>query len=187
MSFFELTLLSVALSMDAFAVSVSEGIRMTRLRHAHALKAALLFGAFQAIMPVIGFVAGTTVHAYIESIDHWVAMGLLSFIGIRMIIEACRRSKCETAPACVSNTRTLIVFALATSIDALAVGISLAIQHADILFCAVIIGCITLAICYFGVILGRRLGCLFQKRAEIIGGLVLVGIGINVLLEHLLA
>ncbi len=187
MSNVELLLLAVALAMDAFAVAVSEGIRMAKLRHAHALKVGFFFGVFQGIMPAIGYLAGMTVDEYIESVDHWIALGLLSFIGIRMIVEACRPEGCERQPACASNTRTLCVLSLATSIDALAVGISLAIQHENIVICSSVIGGITLVGCYLGVLVGRQLGCMFRKRAEIAGGIVLILIGIKILLEHLLS
>lgn len=187
MSNVELLLMSVALAMDAFAVAVSEGIRMVKLRHAHALKVGVFFGVFQGIMPAIGYIAGMTVDRYIESVDHWIALGLLSFIGIRMIIEACKPEGCDRQPACASNTRTLCVLSLATSIDALAVGISLAIQHQNIILCSSVIGVVTLVVCYFGVLVGRQLGCVFRKRAEISGGIVLILIGVKILLEHLLS
>lgn len=186
MSNIELLLMAVALAMDAFAVAVSEGIRMGKLRHAHALKVGLFFGVFQGVMPAIGFLAGMTVDKYIESVDHWIALGLLGFIGVRMIVEACRPEDCRRAPACASNTRTLCILSLATSIDALAVGISLAIQHENIVRCSSVIGIITFVVCYLGVLAGRQLGCMFRKRAEIAGGIVLILIGLKILLEHLM-
>ncbi len=186
MSNVELLLMAVALAMDAFAVAVSEGIRMVKLRHAHALKVGLFFGVFQGVMPAIGYLAGMTVDRYIESVDHWIAMGLLSFIGFRMIIEACKPEDSNRAAACTSNTRTLCILSLATSIDALAVGISLAIQHENIAVCSSVIGVITFIVCYLGVIVGRQLGGMFRKRAEIAGGVVLILIGLKILLEHLI-
>ena len=187
LSIIELLLVSVALATDACAVAISEGIRMTRLRRRNALKVGFFFGAFQAVMPVLGYVAGMTVDQYIESVDHWIAMGILCFIGIRMILEACRPSDGKESPPCASNTRMLCVLSLATSIDALAVGISLAIQHENIIRCAAVIGSVTFIICYFGVIVGKKLGHVFRKRAEILAGVVLILIGIKILLEHLLA
>ena len=185
MEHYELLLLAVALGMDAFTASVSEGIRMRTLQPSHALKVALLFGFFQALMPALGYVAGISVDKYIENVDHWVALGLLSFIGIRMIRESARiRDDCATPG--ISSTRTLLVLALATSIDALAAGVSLAIQHAAILACAATIGCITAVMCFIGVMIGQRVGSMFQRRAELLGGIMLILIGIRILLEHLM-
>ncbi len=158
---------------------------MPVLRYSHALKSAFLFGLFQAFMPILGYLAGNSVHSFIESIDHWVAFALLGFIGIRMIFEACSPNKCDTQPKCHSSFKVLCILSLATSIDALAVGISLAIQHANILLCAAVIGATTFVISFMGVALGRKLGCVFQKKAEIGGGLVLIGIGLKILLEHI--
>ncbi len=188
MEHYELLLLSVALGMDAFTVAISEGIRMKTLTPSHALKVALFFGLFQALMPMLGYLLGITVDEYIENIDHWVALGLLCFIGIRMIRESIRmKPDCagRSSPQ-ISDTRTLLVLALATSIDALAAGVSLAIQHAPIFPCAATIGGITALMCFVGVMIGHRVGCLFQRRAELLGGVMLILIGVNILLEHLL-
>lgn len=188
MEHYELLLLSVALGMDAFTVAISEGIRMKTLHVAHALKVALFFGLFQALMPGLGYLLGITVDEYIENIDHWVALGLLCFIGIRMIRESIRmKPDCGPSSPRISDTRTLLVLALATSIDALAAGVSLAIQHAPIFPCAATIGGITALMCFIGVMVGHRVGCLFQRRAELLGGVILILIGVNILLEHLLA
>lgn len=187
MEFYELIPLSFALSMDAFAVSVSEGMRMKSRRSRHAWKVALCFGFFQALMPALGYLAGVTVDRYIESVDHWVALCLLGFIGARMIRDACRKREREHPAASVSDNRTLVVLGLATSIDALAAGISLAIENARILPCSAVIGAVTGAVCYIGAMLGQKLGRMFQKRAEILGGVVLILLGVNILLEHLLA
>ena len=186
MNLFELIPLSIALSMDAVTVSISEGMRMKSRRSRHAWKTALCFGFFQAFMPLLGYLAGVTLDKYIESVDHWVALALLSFIGARMIRDACRRQT-DTQVCRVSDNRTLLILALATSIDALAAGLSLAIQHAQILPSAAVIGCVTTVNCYIGVTLGQKLGRLFQKRAEILGGVILILLGVHILLEHLLA
>lgn len=184
--FLELIPLSVALSMDAVTVSMSEGMRMQSRRSRHAWKVALCFGFFQALMPLLGYLAGVTLDKYIESVDHWVALALLAFIGGRMIRDACRKQ--EAHPVCrVSDNRTLLVLAFATSIDALAAGLSLQIQDANIFPSAAVIGCVTAVNCYIGAMLGRKLGRLFQKRAEILGGVVLIILGVHILLEHLLA
>ncbi|MDL2235889.1 manganese efflux pump MntP family protein [Christensenellaceae bacterium OttesenSCG-928-L17] len=191
MSAIELVLLAVALALDAFAVSVTEGIRMChlpRFRYSHAIKVALLFGAFQAIMPLVGYLAGSTVLPYIENFDHWIAMGLLAFIGIRMIVNACKpSSENDEKQHCVSDNKTLFILAIATSVDALAIGISLAITQAPIFSSIAVIGGLTAVICFVGIILGERLGTLFQKRAEIVGGAVLIVLGIKIVIEHLMA
>ena len=186
MEYYELLLLAVALGMDAFTAAVSEGIRMKTLQPMHALKVALLFGLFQAIMPVLGYLLGISVDEYIENVDHWVALGLLSFIGVRMIRDRARIMDDCAPPSGISNLRTLLVLALATSVDALAAGVSLAIQHVAILPCAATIGCITAVMCFIGVMIGQRVGCMFQRRAELLGGIMLVLIGVKILLEHLL-
>ena len=185
MEHYELLLLAVALGMDAFTVAISEGIRMKTLLPGHALKVALLFGLFQAMMPALGYLAGITVDEYIENIDHWVGLGLLSFIGIRMIRDSARITDNCAPPPGISNTRTLFVLALATSIDALAAGVSLAIQHVAIVPCAAVIGAVTAVMCFVGVMIGHRVGCMFQRRAEILGGIMLILIGVKILLEHL--
>ncbi|HWR23690.1 MAG TPA: manganese efflux pump MntP family protein [Feifaniaceae bacterium] len=186
MEHYELLLLAVALGTDAFTVAVSEGIRMRTLQPKHAIKVALLFGLFQAAMPAIGYLLGISVDQYIENVDHWVALGLLSFIGARMMRDSAQiRDDCGPKPG-RSDTRTLLVLALATSVDALAAGVSLAIQHAPILPCAVTIGAVTAVMCFIGVMIGHRVGCAFQKRAEFLGGVMLILIGIKIVLEHLL-
>ncbi|MGI6201542.1 MAG: manganese efflux pump MntP family protein [Christensenellales bacterium] len=185
MDFFSLMLLALSLSMDAFAVSISTGITLKQVRPWHAIKTGLFFGGFQALMPLIGYLAGNTVAAYIVNVDHWIAFILLGFIGVRMIIEAVKESEECPKGADPTRTRNLLVLAVATSIDALAVGVSLALMQVDILFSAATIGVTTFALSALGVLLGRKLGCVFQKWAEIAGGVVLVGIGLKILVEHL--
>lgn len=202
MDIISITLIAIGLSMDAFAVSVSNGIIIKDLKFGHALKVGLYFGVFQALMPLAGWLAGFQFKEYITSIDHWIAFILLAFIGGKMIREAyadnCEVSGsgdgvCEVA---ISNQEEvqenplrmgrLLVLAVATSIDALAVGISFAFLKVSILWTASIIGLITFVICVAGVYVGKKFGCLFQKKAEIIGGLILIFIGLKILLEHTL-
>lgn len=200
MDILSIILIAVGLSMDAFAVSVTNGIIITDLKIGHGLKVGLYFGVFQALMPIAGWLAGSQFKDYITSIDHWIAFGLLAFIGGKMIWEAAQiedeeaetvEGMCEVA---VSNQGTvcenplrmgrLIVLAVATSIDALAVGISFAFLRVSIIWAASIIGLITFAICFAGVYIGNKFGGLLKKKAEIVGGLILIGIGLKIFLEH---
>ena len=180
-------LIAVSLALDAFAVSVSCGISVPGFGPRQAVKMGAWFGAFQFLMPLLGFLLGTGISGYIQAIDHFVAFGLLALIGGQMIRGALKKG-CgdeEAAPSDLSAKR-LCLLAIATSIDALAVGVSMAFMNVDILFSAVVIGVVAFGLSVFGGLAGRRLGCLFQKRAELLGGCVLVGIGLKILLEHLL-
>ncbi|MCC8123428.1 MAG: manganese efflux pump MntP family protein [Oscillospiraceae bacterium] len=180
-------LIAVSLALDAFAVSISTGISVPGFGLRQAVKMGLFFGGFQFMMPVIGWVAGTSVSTYIEAVDHWVAFALLAVIGGRMIYGALRQGK-ETAEGqrTVSlRVGRLTVLALATSIDALAVGVSMAFMDINIWLSAGIIGIVAFCLSVVGGLMGRRLGTLFQRRAELIGGIVLVLIGVNILVEHL--
>lgn len=200
MGILSIVFIAVGLSMDAFAVSITNGIIIKDLKITHALKVALYFGTFQAIMPLLGWLAGFKFKDYIISVDHWIAFGLLSFIGGKMMREAWdsedEESKtvegmCEVA---VSNQDTvcenplrmsrLIVLAIATSIDALAVGISFAFLSVSIIQSAALIGMITFAICFIGVYVGNKCGCLLKKKAELVGGFILICIGLKILFEH---
>ena len=201
MDILSITLIAIGLSMDAFAVSISNGIIIKELKLQHALKIGLYFGVFQALMPLAGWFAGSQFKDYITSIDHWIAFILLAIIGGKMIKEAyedeCEINSsgdgtCEVAisaqvEACEDPLRMgrLVVLAVATSIDALAVGISFAFLNVSILWSATVIGVITFGICVAGVYIGRKFGCLFRKKAEIIGGIILIFIGLKILLEHL--
>lgn len=196
-----IVLIAVGLSMDAFAVSVTNGIIIRDIKIEHGLKVGFYFGAFQALMPIAGWLAGSQFKDYITSIDHWIAFGLLSFIGGKMAWEAARgrdeeaetvEAMCEVA---ISNQgtvcenplgmRRLIVLAVATSIDALAVGISFAFLRVSIIWAATVIGLITFGICFAGVYIGNKFGGMLKKKAEIVGGLILIGIGLKILFEHL--
>ena len=185
MSVIEIALLGVSLAMDAFAVSITTGITLKDLRWRHALKVGLFFGGFQFLMPLIGYLAGTTFVRYIESVDHWIAFGLLAFIGGKMVYECIRPGEAEEA-ADPTATGKLFVLAVATSIDALAVGISLAILRENIWVCSGWIGVITFTLSALGVRLGKKLGEKFQRSAGLVGGLVLIGIGLQILIEHLM-
>ena len=186
MGIFELFLLAVGLSMDAFAVSVCKGLSAGRVTLTHALTAGLWFGGFQGLMPFLGWLLGSSVSQYIEAVDHWVAFGLLAVIGGKMAWESLRRGCGEEgeAPPDLSAQR-LCMLAIATSIDALAVGVSMAFMSVHILASAAVIGVVAFALSVTGGLVGRRLGCLFQRRAELTGGLVLIAIGVKILIEHL--
>jgi len=179
-------LIAFGLAMDAFAVSITCGISIRAPKVNNAFKIAVSFGLFQAIMPIIGWLAGLSLYGYIQSIDHWLAFCLLAFIGIRMIYEALRSTTCEniTDP---SQASTLLVLSVATSIDALAIGITFAFLNITIIEPVIIIGLITFALSLIGIVIGKKLGCYIGKRAEIVGGIVLVMIGVKILIEHLMA
>lgn len=179
-------LIAVSLALDAFAVSVSCGISVPRFGPRQAVQVGVWFGAFQFIMPLIGWFLGTSVSAYIQAIDHFVAFGLLALIGGQMIVGAVKKGCGEQPEGPVDlSPRRLCLLAIATSIDALAVGVSMAFMQVDILLSAAVIGLVAFALSVVGGLAGRRLGCLFQKRAELLGGIVLVCIGLKILVEHL--
>jgi putative Mn2+ efflux pump MntP len=191
-------LTALSLSMDAFAVSLSAGISGSSLKRFYMIRAAVFFGLFQFIMPVIGWYLGQTVQVYIEAYDHWIAFGLLVFIGGKMLKEGFEgkdqnpgNNTAEAAQGKTGDIRSLgnlLTLSLATSIDALAVGISFNILGLgrDIWSSAALIGGITLVVCLFGFSFGRRIGRFLGKWAERAGGLILIAIGIKILLGHLL-
>jgi len=183
-----LTILGIAvgLSMDALAVSVANGIMIKKLQVRHAFRIAFSFGFFQAIMPLIGWAAGITFSTYIKEIDHWIAFVLLFLVGSRMIWESVQSIKKEEAVRNCLHFPTLLVLSIATSIDALAVGVSFAFLDMTIWLPILLIGIITFIICFFGVLLGNKVGQFFGNKLGIIGGVVLIGIGIKILIEHLL-
>ena len=184
MDFISIFFIAVGLAMDAFAVSITCGFTILQPKRWKALKIALSFGMFQAIMPIIGWFAGRTFSAYIERFDHWIAFGLLSIIGSRMIYNAITMKECETIID-PSDIKTLFMLSIATSIDALAVGVTFAFLQLNIITPVLIIGLITFFISVIGLLIGHKLGCHFGKRFEIFGGIVLIGIGIKILIEHL--
>lgn len=183
----ELFLIGVGLSMDAFAVSVCKGLAMKKVNKKQAVIIALYFGGFQALMPLIGWFLGVRFQKYITSFDHWIAFGLLVFIGGKMILEAIRDTDVqeirEKDPPL--DHKEMVVLAIATSIDALAVGITFAFLDTPIVEAIVIIGCITFLLSIFGVVVGNFFGTRYKKKAEIAGGIILILIGLKVLLEHL--
>lgn len=186
MSFIELFLLAVGLSMDAFAVSVCKGLGMPKINRQVALALAALFGGFQALMPFIGWALGSQFMWLIEPIDHWVAFILLAFIGGKMLVEGIRDDE-DSDPGTVDHVAwpEFIMLAVATSIDALAAGISLAALSVNIWLSISFIGAITFCLTLVGVKVGNLFGTRYQRPATIAGGAVLVIIGLRVLLQHL--
>ena len=180
----QIFLIALSLAMDAFAVSISTGIAVPGFWPRQAARIGAWCGAFQFGMPLIGWFLGSSVRSYIQAIDHWIAFGLLALIGGNMILEALRGGDEEALTEL--SVKRLFLLALATSIDALAVGVTLAFEtNVNILLSATVIGLVAFALAMIGGLLGRRLGELFQRRATLLGGLVLVGIGLKILLEHL--
>lgn len=192
MGVLEILSIGVGLSMDAFAVALCKGLGMKRINYRHAFVIALFFGAFQMLMPLIGWALGTQFERFITPIDHWIAFGLLAFIGAKMLIDAFRGEDDDDADASSGaagklDLRELFMLAVATSIDALAVGITFAFLRVDILPASSLIGVTTFVISFAGVAVGNRFGARFEKPATIVGGVVLILIGVKILVEHLFA
>ena len=184
----ELFLLAVGLSMDAFAVSVCKGLAMKKATLRAEATCGLWFGGFQALMPTVGFFLGALFADAIEAFDHWVAFALLAIIGINMLKEALEKKDepgDNPEKDADLSVKTMFLMAVATSIDALAVGITFAFLKVSIVPAVLIIGCITFVLSFVGVAVGNRFGTRFQKKAEIAGGTVLVLIGLKILLEHI--
>ena len=185
MHFLELIIIAVGVSMDAFAVSICKGLSVRRLRPNHMLSAAVWFGGFQALMPLIGYFMGITFADYVSNVDHWIAFVLLAIIGGKMVKEAFEKDEdCDYNPD--FSFKTMLMLAIATSIDALAVGISFACLKVDIWTSIIVIGLMTGAFSAFGVLLGNVFGNRFKSKAEFAGGFILVAIGVKILLEHML-
>ena len=187
MGLLELVLIGVGLSMDAFAVAVCQGLCMPRMNWKYAAVIALFFGGFQALMPLTGWILGSQFTSYIQNIDHWIAFILLVFIGANMIRESL--SKKEETTACAVdvklNLRQLLLMSVATSIDALAVGVTFAFLEVRIVPAISLIGCTTFVLSLAGVAVGFVFGTRFKKQAELAGGIILILLGTKILLEHL--
>ena len=182
MGLLELFLVGVGLSMDAFAVAVCKGLNMRRIQVKQSLVIALFFGAFQALMPLIGWFLGKQFERYITSFDHWIAFLLLAYIGGKMIREALGEEEPQNGGF---DLKELFLLAVATSIDALAVGITFAFLKVEIFSSIAIIGCTTFVLSLAGVVIGNRFGSRYQRKAELTGGVILILIGAKILLEHL--
>ncbi|MFZ5517188.1 MAG: manganese efflux pump MntP family protein [Candidatus Zhuqueibacterota bacterium] len=185
MDFVSTLFIALALAIDAFTVALTCGLIIGRITFRHTFRIGFHFGLFQFFMPIVGWLAGTTVHGLIASFDHWIAFLLLAGIGGKMIRDAnsIGETRIKSDP---SRGWSLVLFSIATSIDALAVGLSLGLLHVSILFPAVVIGVTTLLLSTLGINIGNRLGNVFKKDVEIVGGVILIGIGLRILYEHLL-
>ena len=182
MGFIELFILAVGLSMDAFAVSICKGLSVQRLRPRHALICGAYFGGFQALMPLIGWLLGRQFEELIKSIDHWIAFGLLVLIGANMIRESFGKDE-EVNDS--FSFKTMLPLAIATSIDALAVGVTFAFLEVQIVPAISLIGVTTFAISAAGVKIGNVFGTKYKSKAELAGGIILILLGIKILIEHL--
>ena len=185
MDVFSIVLLGFGLAMDSFAVSITSGITLKSVRVRDASKIAVFFGLFQAGMPVLGWLAGSSLADLVSGVDHWVAFGLLSFIGGKMIYESVREKENgkEFNPL---SLHVLLMFSIATSIDAFAVGVSFAFLRVPILHPVIVIGAITFSLSFLGVYAGNRFGQIFKNKVKLLGGIILIGIGVKILLEDLL-
>ncbi len=183
MSFLELFIIAVGLSMDAFAVAIGKGLSVRQIEAKQSLKVGLWFGGFQALMPIIGYLFGASFATVVQSLDHWIAFVLLGFIGAGMIRES-RHTECERGSDDFS-ARAMFPLAVATSIDALAVGVSFAFLQSNITLAAALIGITTFTLSVAGVYIGNNFGCRYKSKAELFGGAVLVLMGVKILVEHL--
>lgn len=183
MSVLEIILIGVGLAMDAFAVSICKGLSIKKLEFKNIIKISLYFSTFQAIMPVIGYLLGTTFSVAVEKIDHWVAFILLSIIGLNMIKDSFDDEVDKKNDSI--DVKTMILLSIATSIDALAIGVTFAFFRINIIYAVSVIGLITFGLCSIGVKIGNKFGDKFQNKAQIAGGIILVCIGVKILLEHL--
>lgn len=189
MGLIEIILTGIGLAMDAFAVSITNGVTVNILSVATAIKICGAYGLFQAMMPVLGWLIGINFEKYVNTFDHWIAFGVLSFIGINMILESRKKDDTVCLPENIrkeslSNGK-LLALAIATSIDAFSVGVSFAFLQVSIFKPVIIIGLITFAICMIGIEVGKRCLMVFKSRAEILGGVILIIIGLKILVEHL--
>ena len=183
MSYLELFAIAVGLSMDAFAVSICKGLSVRRLRPRHNLICGLYFGGFQALMPVIGWLLGRQFESLIKSVDHWIAFALLVLIGANMIREAVKSEEENLNDS--FSPKTMLPLAVATSIDALAVGVTFAFLDVEIVPAVSMIGATTFILSAIGVKIGNVFGTKYKSKAELVGGIVLIAMGIKILIEHL--
>lgn len=185
MTFAELIIIALGVSMDAFAVSISKGLSTPNLRVKNAAASGLWFGGFQALMPVLGYYLGVSFADFVTSVDHWIAFVLLGIIGGNMIKESFDKDTCDVAPD--FSVMAMFPLAIATSIDALAIGVSMAFLKVNIWEAVLLIGVTTGAFSFAGVYIGKFFGCRYKSKAEFTGGFILLAMGLKILLEHTLA
>lgn len=186
MGIISIILIGIGLAMDAFAVSLTIGLETEhKNRNTAALKSGMYFGGFQALMPLIGWFLGVNFIRYIEKVDHWIAFILLSVVGGKMIIDSLKNEEDEEESINSLSHKKFMILAIATSIDALAVGLSCAFLNINILTVILIVGLITFALSMFAVFAGKIFGVILKDKAGIVGGVILIGIGLNILIEHL--
>lgn len=183
MTIFELIVIAVGLSMDAFAVSICKGLSVRRLRPRHNIICGLYFGGFQALMPVLGWLLGRQFEALIKNVDHWIAFVLLALIGANMIREAVKNEEENLNDS--FSPKTMLPLAVATSIDALAVGVTFAFLDVSIVPAVSMIGATTFILSAVGVKIGNVFGAKYKSKAELVGGIVLIAMGVKILIEHL--
>lgn len=186
MSIWEILLIGLSVSADAFAVAMCKGVEMKKFRLKYALLIALFFGGFQMLMPLIGWAVASVFEKYITAFDHWIAFGLLAILGGKMIFDSFKKEpESEEEQVLKLGLKTLLLMALATSIDALAVGVTFAFLQVNIWIAISLIGATTFCFSVIGVLIGTKIGDKFKNKAEFVGGLILVLLGLKILLEHL--
>jgi putative Mn2+ efflux pump MntP len=183
MGILELLIIAVGVSMDAFAVSICKGLSVSKVRSRYVFNTAIWFGGFQALMPLIGYFLGVSFADYVAEVDHWIAFVLLALIGANMVKESFDKEVCELAPD--FSFRTMLALAVATSIDALAVGVSFAFLKINVWTAVLLIGTVTAAFSGAGVLVGNFFGCRYKSKAELAGGVILIAMGIRILVTHL--
>jgi putative Mn2+ efflux pump MntP len=184
--FISILFIAIGLSADCFAVSLSSAISLKSISRLLVLRIAAAFGLFQGLMPVLGWLAGQTIVDLIADFDHWIAFILLAIIGMKMIWESFRSEKERNNKTDITSWFLLLTLSVATSIDALAVGLSFAFMEVNIVTAVITIGVISFIVTIIGLLLSRRVGKLFGKRAETVGGIILIGIGLRILISHIL-
>lgn len=185
MVFIPILFIAIGLAMDSFSVSIAGGMKDKNPHLKSAIKVAFFFGSFQAVMPLFGWYIGVAMKNIVSTLDHWTAFGLLSFIGLKMIYESFKDAK-DKKKINLLNNKNLLILSIATSIDALIIGITLGLIKVPLLISVLVIGVVTYIICLIGFLLGKRIGTLFGGRISILGGIILIVIGFKILISHLL-
>ncbi len=187
MDLISLIVLAFGLSFDTFSVSISCGIKDKEIKFIEAARIAFYFAFFQAFMPVLGWLLGITIRDYVVEIDHWIAFGLLSVIGIKMLIDSMSNNQNNENCIDIQNIKVILTLSVATTIDAFVIGLTFAFLQINMLKAIIIIGIITFLTAMFGMLFGKKAGQYFGKKIEIIGALILISIGVKILIEHLTA